>query len=143
MNRRVSMALAAFAVLAIATAAVAQEAAATELSVTEILLGSAVERGVPTTPATSFARTEGSVYCMVRLANPTGAEGTIRVAVEAAGEGPPAERPAAGQSLDFPARARYRTVARFPTNRAAGSYRCVVRTEEGRVLSHLDFQITE
>jgi hypothetical protein len=142
MNRRHYAAIACVAIsLAVAGAAIAQEAAA-GIEVTEILLGSALENGVPTAPQTSFARTDGNVYCVIRLRNGTGAEGTIRAALEPA-EGEPAERANAGLSLDIPARARYRTVARFTTNRAAGSYRCVVRAEDGHVLSHADFTITE
>lgn len=140
MTRRISTLLAALAAFAVASAAFAQEAG--DLSVTEILVGSAVESGVVTSPQTSFARGSGAIYCMVRLQNPAGTEGNIRVNIEPA-NGEPAARPASGQSLDYPAGRRYRTVARFSANRAAGRHRCVVRTEEGAVLSHLDFDITE
>jgi hypothetical protein len=49
----------------------------------------------------------------------------------------------AGQRLEFPARPRYRTVARGSTSRAAGRHRCVVRKDDGTVLLHADFEITE
>lgn len=79
---------------------------------------------------------------IVGLENPTRQAGSLRFAFERA-EGEPAERPAAGMAVEYPARPRYRTVARGTTNRPPGQYRCVVRTEEGRVLSHADFTITE
>ena len=125
--------------LGLASIALAQEAAPVE--VTEIVLGSQLENGVPTTPATQFSRSDGAVYCVVRLTNRSGAEGAVRVSFERA-EGEPASR-AGGLRLEFPARPRYRTVARTTTQRAAGSYRCVVRTDEGEVLSHADFTLTE
>jgi hypothetical protein len=139
MTRRLWTVLAAVAAFAVASAAFAQEAG--DLSVTEVVVGSSVEAGV-VAPSTSFTRNSGAIYCMVRLTNPAGTEGTIRLNVEAA-SGEPAARPATGQSLDYPASRRYRTVARFSSNRAAGPHRCVARTEEGAVLSHLDFTITE
>ncbi|HEY8432823.1 MAG TPA: DUF2914 domain-containing protein [Sandaracinaceae bacterium] len=113
-----------------------------ELTVTEIVLGARLEAGVPTPPINQFSRSDGAVYCMVRLENPTRQAGSLRFAFERA-EGEPAERPAAGMAVEYPARPRYRTVARGTTNRPPGQYRCVVRTEEGRVLSHADFTITE
>ncbi|MCZ7684746.1 MAG: DUF2914 domain-containing protein [Sandaracinaceae bacterium] len=125
--------------LGVAGLAAAQEG---ELSVTEIVLGSQVENGVPTPAATSFARTDRAVYCMVRLENPSREAGTLRFAFERA-EGDPAERAGTGLAIEYPARPRYRTLARGTLNRPPGQYRCVVRTEEGRVLSHADFTVTE
>lgn len=115
---------------------------AAPLEVTEIQMGTELEGGVPTSPSTSFSRTERSIYCMVRLRNRTGEAGNIRIAFERAGEGEPGAGPR-GRMLEYPARGRYRTVARGTPNRSPGSYRCVVRTEEGEVLSHQDFTITE
>ena len=40
------------------------------------------------------------------------------------------------------ARDRYRTVGRTSTNKEPGRYRCVVRTDEGAVLSHAEVEIT-
>ena len=119
--------------------AVAQDA---PLEVTEILMGTTIESGVPTSPTTSFSRSDPSLYCMVRFRNRTGAEGHIRIAFEQAGEDAPTPG-ARGRRFSFPASRRYRTVSRGTPNRAAGSYRCVVRTDEGAVLSHQDFTITE
>lgn len=130
------------AVLAIGVAGLAMAQAEGELAVSEIVLGAQLEAGVPTPAATSFSRTDRAVYCMVRLTNPSRTAGTIRFAFERA-EGEPGEAPAAGMQIEYPAQPRYRTVARGTTNRPAGQYRCVVRTEEGRVLSHADFSITE
>ncbi len=112
------------------------------LEVTEILLGTALEGGVPTSPTTSFSRSDPSIYCMVRFRNRTGAEGHLRIAFERAGDEDPTAG-ARGRRFSFPARSRYRTVSRGTPNRAAGNYRCVVRTDEGAVLSHQDFRITE
>lgn len=143
-------------VLALASLALAQEdtsspgaegttraAAASEgaLEVAEIILGNALENGVPPSPTTAFSRADAAVYCVVRLHNTTRAEGAIRVAFERA-EGEPQAR-AGGVRLEYPARATYRTVARTSTQRDPGSYRCVVRTEEGQVLSHADFTLSE
>ncbi len=125
--------------IGIGSAAIAQEA---ELSVSEIVVGNRGEDGVVTS-APSFSRTGGPVFCQVRLANPSRDAGSIRVAFERA-EGEPAERPAAGTQLEYPARPSYRTFARTAASgKAAGTWRCVVRTEEGRVLSHADFTVTE
>ena len=125
--------------LGIGSAAIAQEA---ELSVAEIVVGSRGEDGVVTS-SPSFSRAGGVVFCQVRLENPSREAGSIRIAFERA-EGEPAERAAAGTPLEYPARPRYRTFARTAASgKAAGSWRCVARTEEGRVLSHADFTVTE
>lgn len=112
------------------------------LEVTEILMGTELESGVPTSPSTSFSRSDGHIYCMVRIRNRTGEAGQLRIAFERAGDGEP-EPGARGRQFDYPARSRYRTVSRGTPNRAPGAYRCVVRTDEGAVLSHQDFTITE
>lgn len=123
--------------------AVAQdESSNAPLEVTEILMGTELESGVPTSPTTSFSRSDGHLYCMVRLRNRTGEAGQVRIGFERAGEGDP-EPGARGRAFDYPARSRYRTVSRGTPNRAPGNYRCVVRTAEGAVLSHQDFRITE
>lgn len=125
--------------LGIGSAAIAQEA---ELSVAEIVVGNRGEDGVVTS-SSSFSRAGGVVFCQVQLENPSREAGSIRIAFERA-EGEPAARPAAGTPLEYPARPRYRTFARSAaTGKAAGSWRCVARTEEGRVLSHADFTVTE
>ena len=137
-RRSVWTAAASIAVLSLASLALAQDA---PLEVTEILMGTELESGVPTSPTTTFSRSDRSVYCMVRLRNRTGQAGQIRIAFERA-EGEPQSR-ATGRAFDYPARSRYRTVSRGTPNRAPGAYRCVVRTSEGAVLSHQDFTITE
>ncbi|MFK7987495.1 MAG: hypothetical protein AB8I08_15855 [Sandaracinaceae bacterium] len=121
----------------LATGATAQDT----LSVREIMLGSQLEAGVPTAQEDSFARNSGAVYCVVRLNNPGAQETAVRIAFERA-EGEPANRPA-GHRLTVPARRRYRTLARSGTARAPGSYRCVVRDDEGTVLSSANYTITE
>lgn len=143
MNRRnwATIAITAL-VFGIASFALAQEEGAeATVEVTEIILGSQLENGVPAAPTTSFSRSDGSVYCVVRLTNQSGAEGAVRVAFERA-EGEPQTRQG-GFRLEYPARPRYRTVARTTTQRDPGSYRCVVRTDEGQVLSHADFTLSE
>lgn len=119
----------------------AQQGQPDGIQVTEILLGSELENGVPTAPKTQFSRADGRVYCVIRLQNSTGEEGSVRVAFERA-EGEPQAR-SGGFRLEYPARVRYRTVARTSTSRSPGSYRCVVRNEEGQVLSHANFTLTE
>ncbi len=125
--------------LGLASVAVAQEA---ELTVTEIVVGQRGEDGVVTS-ASSFSRAGDTIFCQVRLQNPSREAGSIRIAFERA-EGEPAERASAGTQLEYPARPRYRTFARIgAANKAAGTWRCVARTEEGRVLSHADFTVTD
>lgn len=126
--------------LGLASVAVAQEA---ELTVTEIVVGERGEDGLVTS-APTFSRAGDMIFCQVRLQNPSREAGSIRIAFERAGEGEPPERAAAGTQLEIPARPRYRTFARIgAANKPAGTWRCVARTEEGRVLSHADFTVTE
>lgn len=110
-----------------------------ELSVTEIQLATQLENGQAVSPTTTFSRSAGQIYAVVRVQNPSGEATTIRVAIEPVG-GPAAS----GYNLEIPARPRYRTVARVSTsNRAPGRYRCVVRTEDGRELSSVELTISE
>jgi hypothetical protein len=136
--------LAAFAALSltIASLATAQDAA-TELRVTEIATarGYAAATGA-TDPTTSFRRTDGRVFVIIRLENPTGAEQDVTVAFERA-DGTPAAGARGGVTLHVPASRRYRTVARTSTNRAAGRWRAVVRNSAGEVLQSVEFDITE
>ena len=134
MLRRITGTLGVLLVMGIfAGLAIAQDA---QVEVTEILMGTELESGVPTSPSTSFSRSDGRIYCMVRLTNASREAGAVRISFE------PAEGPR-GQRFEYPARPRYRTVARTGTRRDAGAYRCVVRTDEGAVLSHQDFQLSE
>ncbi|NOY89820.1 MAG: hypothetical protein GXP55_01330 [Deltaproteobacteria bacterium] len=124
-------------------AASAQEAAPAEpaaggLSVTELVLSKGFADHAPVNPSTSFSRSDGRIYATIHLANPARTATTIRVAFEREGAGGHG-----GVSLDVPARARYRTLARTGTARAAGSYRCVVYDAEGHELSAAPFTITE
>ena len=136
MHRR-TLFIAVLALGLLAVPALAQD----QINVTEILLGSELEEGVVTSPATSFARGSTPLYCMVRLENPSRAAGAITIGFERA-EGEPAANPG-GRRLEIPARPRYRTVARASLNRPAGTWRCVVRAEDGSVLTHADFTVTE
>jgi len=134
--------LAAFAVLtlAVASLATAQEDG---LRVTEM----ATARGYTaatgaTDPTTTFRRTDGRVFVVIRLENPTGAEQDITVGFERA-EGTPVAGARGGVTLHVPASRRYRTVARTSTNRAPGRWRAVVRDSNGAVLQSVEFEITE
>jgi hypothetical protein len=95
-----------------------------------------------TDPTTSFRRTDGRVFVVIRLENPSGAEQDITVAFERA-EGTPTTGARGGVTLHVPARRRYRTVARTSTNRAPGRWRAVVRNSAGEVLQTVEFEITE
>jgi hypothetical protein len=121
-------------------AAAAQDA---DLRVTEMTTsrGYAAATG-PVDPVQSFRRTDGRVFVVIRLENPTGAEQDITVAFERA-EGTPAAGARGGVTLHVPASRRYRTVARTSTSRAAGRWRAVVRDSSGEVLQTVEFDITE
>jgi hypothetical protein len=129
-----------FAALSILTAgaiAYAQD----QLTVTEIVLGSTLDRGVPTPAATSFHRASGPIFCMARISNPGRTATAVHIGFErAAGE--PSAR-VGGNRLEIPAQPRYRTVGRTGSSLAAGTYRCVVRAEDGTVLNHANFKITK
>jgi len=127
--------VAALLLLGLALPAHAQEG---ELSVREIELASTLERGRAVSPTTSFTHADGRIYAVVHLENPSREETTIRVSLE-----PIEGRPRAGVSLDVPARARYRTVARMSAAQAPGRYRIVVRTEDGRELSSVELTVSE
>ena len=111
----------------------AQEA----LSVASVAMGNALERGRPVEAKTSFGQSEGRLYVVVQLQNPSGAETTVRVMIRQAGG-----RGHGGVTLDVPARRRYRTVARFSTQQAPGSYEAVVLNAAGEVISTTAFTIT-
>jgi hypothetical protein len=126
--------------LMLASLATAQDA---DLRVTELATarGYAAATGA-TDPTTSFRRTDGRVFVVIRLENPSGAEQDITVAFERA-EGTPTTGARGGVTLHVPASRRYRTVARTSTNRAPGRWRAVVRNSAGEVLQTVEFEITE
>lgn len=95
-----------------------------------------------TDPTSTFRRTDGRVFVVLRLENPSGAEQDITVAFERA-EGTPAAGARGGVTLHVPASRRYRTVARTSTSRAPGRWRAVVRDASGTVLETVEFEITE
>lgn len=130
------------AVLLAPSAAVAQDAEAPELRVTEIVTSRGYEGGQAVDATTSFRRTDGRVYVVIRLENPTSTETDITVTFErGAGEATSGGR--GGVTLHVPASRRYRTVARTSTSRPAGHYRAVVRNSEGEVIGQVEFDITE
>lgn len=108
------------------------------LDVFEVLLGTSLENGRVTSPETSFSRSGGRIFAMIRLRNPARQATTIRVAIERV-DGPHRS----GVSLDIPGTRRYRTVARFGSQRPPGRYRCVIRTEDGTELESVELTITE
>ena len=108
------------------------------IEIREVQLGTQLEDGLVSEPQTEFSRTDGRIYAVIRLNNPSREAGSIRVALEPAG-GP--ER--RGFALDIPARPRYRTVARFGAAHPPGQYRIVIRTEDGTELESVALTITE
>lgn len=93
-------------------------------------------------PTTRFRRTDGRVFVVIRLENPSGAEQDITVSFERA-EGTPVAGARGGVTLHVPASRRYRTVARTSTSRPAGRWRAVVRDGQGNVLQSVEFDVTE
>jgi hypothetical protein len=137
----------AFALAFAGTVALAQEAEtnaapSNELTVSEVVVATGVEDHEPVSPGTSFEKGSTSLVCFVRVQNGPRTETAVYVAWEQA-EGDPAEATGRGVRLDVPAQRRQRTFIRGSSNRAPGAWRCVVRSEEGAVLGHADFQITE
>lgn len=140
--RNIARSIALFAALVVSpTIAAAQDGG---ITVTEIVTSRAYSGADGATdPTTTFATSDGRVYVMVRVANSTGAEADITVTFERA-EGTAADGAGTGGvTLHIPASRRYRTVARTSTSRPAGRYRAVVRTEDGAVISQVEFEITE
>lgn len=140
-NRRLVLGLMAALILA-AGATVVAETAAGGLTITEIVMASSMREGVPETTTTSFSRSQGWIYCFMRLENPSGGGNEILVSFEPATGGEPTVQ-VTGTRLRIPARRRYRTVARTGSDMPVGQYRCVVRDREGAVLRHTPFEITE
>jgi hypothetical protein len=135
-----SLALVALVALGALTPAMAQDATVRVAEITTARAYSAAEGA--SDPTTTFRRTDGRVYVVVRIENPTRAEQDVRVAFERA-EGTAAPGARGGVALHIPASPRYRTVARTSTNRAPGRWRAVVRSAEGAVIGQVEFEITE
>lgn len=127
----------------VSSAALAQETAASAegLSVTEMTLARGYADGAAVDPTTTFSRSDGRVWVVIRLANESGAESEIRVTFERADA--EAGSGGGGVTLSVPARRSTRTVARTGTARPAGRYRVVVRTPDGTIISQQEFSITE
>lgn len=140
LSRKLAPALAVLATVLFAGLASAQESG---LRVTEMVTarGYAAATGA-SDPTTTFRRTDGRIFVVVRLENPSGAEQDITVAFERA-EGTPAVGARGGVTLHVPASRRYRTVARTSTSRPAGRWRAVVRDSGGNVLQSVEFEVTE
>jgi hypothetical protein len=113
-----------------------------ELAVAEVVIATAVEEHEPVSPGTTFARGSTPLVCFPRIENGPRTPTAVYVAWERA-EGDPAEATERGVRLDVPGQRRQRTFIRGSSNRAPGAWRCVVRAEDGRVLGHADFSITE
>lgn len=94
----------------------------------------------PVDPSTSFARTDGRMFVVVQLENPTAAASNVTVTVERADQ--PVGTRRGGVVLEVPARRRYRTVARFTTNREPGRYRAIVLSASGEVVGQTEFEVT-
>lgn len=139
-GRFFTMALTLAVVLGAFAPAMAQDATVRVAEITTARAYSAAEGASDAT--TTFRRTDGRVFVVVRIENPTRAEQDIRVAFERA-EGTAAPGARGGVALHIPASPRYRTVARTSTNRAPGRWRAVVRNAEGAVIGQVEFEITE
>lgn len=132
------------AALSFVSLAVAQDAphpAAAGVTATEVHVGTGVTNHAIDGEATSFSKaTTHRVFVLVKLANTTGAEGTVTVSVERPGQ----TAHGGGVSLQYPATRRHTTYARIPiTNRAAGHYRAVVRDTTGAELGAAEFDVTD
>jgi hypothetical protein len=141
----VCLALALGAGIATATLAVPPGTSAQEsgLRVTELATARGYAAATGAVDATTtFRRTDGRIFVVIRLENPSGAEQDITVAFERA-EGTPASGARGGVTLHVPASRRYRTVARTSTSRPAGRWRAVVRDGQGNVLQSVEFDVTE
>ncbi len=103
-----------------------------------VVLSRGFADGEPVDETTSFARSDGRIYVRIHLTNPSRVESTIRVRI-VNGEG----RGAGGVTLDIPARPEYRSLARFGTQRAAGSYRVLIEDSEGNEISSTPLTVTE
>lgn len=121
----------------VATVAIAQSST-TRITVAEVVIATGVEDHEPVGVGTTFPAGT-PLYCFIRAQNRTGAEGTITVSWETTEN--PVGRARGGTSLTIPARPTFRTYARTAVERPAGSYRCVVRGDQGRVLGSADFTV--
>ncbi len=142
MTRTFRCSILALLVSATATASAQEDAEGADgLRVAEMTLSRGYESGEAVDPTTTFRRTDGRVWVVIRLENESGAETEVRVTFERAdaevGTG------TGGVTLSVPSRRRYRTVARTGTGRPAGRYRVVVRTAGGSVIGQQEFEITE
>ena len=133
--------LAALSFVAPAIAQDAPHAAATGVTASEVHVGTGVTNHAIDGEAASFSKaTTHRVFVLVKLANSTGAEGTVTIGVERPGQ----TAHGGGVSLQYPAARRYTTYARIPiTNRAAGHYRAVVRDSAGAELGAAEFDVTD
>jgi len=139
MNKHSFRALLASILLASTGVAAAQ--AAGELTVSEVVVARSVEDHEPVEAGTSFSRTGGPLVCFIRASNRTGAESAVLVTWESSAN--PVSGARGGVRLTVPPSPRFRTYARTAAQREAGSYRCVVRSEDGDVLGSAEFTLTE
>ncbi|CAG0978876.1 hypothetical protein ARNL5_02307 [Anaerolineae bacterium] len=132
----IGLALVAMVSTALVSSVMAQDA----LTVTEIQLATQLENGQAVSPATTFSRSAGRIYAVIRVQNPSRTETTIRarlVRADSEGAG------AGGIELSIPAQPRDRTVARFGTSAPAGRYRVVVTNAAGEVIGQQELELTE
>lgn len=125
----------------VASAGIAAAQAAGRLTVSEVVIARDIADHEPVEAGTSFSRGSGPLVCFIRAENRTGAEAALLVSWESAANPVGAAR--GGTRLTVPARPRYRTYARTAVARPAGSYRCVVRDEDGDVLGSAEFSLTD
>jgi hypothetical protein len=138
-NKIIRQSIGIFALAMSAIASVAYAQSTNRLAVSEVVIATGVEDHEPVGTATSFSRGT-PLYCFIRAQNRTGADATLLVSWENA-EGEPS-RARGGTHLTVPARPSFRTYARTVVARDPGSYRCVVRSEDGAVLGSASFSIS-
>ncbi|MEM6957635.1 MAG: hypothetical protein AAF411_01485 [Myxococcota bacterium] len=132
MQHTISFALAALALTVSSTPLQAQQE---PLSVGRVELCSTYENRRCVEPRTAFGVSDARLYARVHLVNAVAAEDEVSVELQT-NDG--ARR--AAITLSVPARRRYRTLARFPMP-PSGSYRIVVRSAAGDVLSTTELSV--
>ncbi len=113
---------------------------AATVTAAEVHIGTGVTNHAIDGEAASFSKAATHrIFILVKLVNPTGAEGDVVVAVERPGQ----TGHGGGVTLHYPTTRRHTTYARIPiSNRAAGHYRAVVRSGNTE-LGAVEFDVTE
>ncbi|MEM9068985.1 MAG: hypothetical protein AAGE52_10785 [Myxococcota bacterium] len=115
------------------------------LHLTELTLGPAVESRQVVDPRLTFSKADDDrVYCLTRLENPSREPTTLRMGWERIDRPADPEDPSGwGREMSIPAQPRYVTFGYRGTGQRPGTYRCVIRDEEGTVLGRATYELTE